>query len=82
MDSFKISHKKIEAKTLFIWGENDKTFPIKYAEKMIKQFNGNCTLKRITGASLLPHEEKSEEVVNSIIQFLEEENTFANKELS
>ncbi|WP_400078741.1 alpha/beta fold hydrolase [Winogradskyella sp. R77965] len=72
VDSFKKSHRKIQARTLFIWGENDKTFPIKYAEKMIKQFNGNCTLKRINGASLLPHEEKSEEVGNSIIEFLED----------
>lgn len=71
VDDFKKNHKKIKAKTLLIWGENDKTFPIKYAEKMISQFNGNCTLKRVKDASLLPHEEKSEEVGNSIIEFLE-----------
>ena len=71
VDDFKESHKKIKSKTLLIWGENDKTFPIKYAKKMITQFNGNCKLKKVSGASLLPHEEKSEEVGNLIIEFLE-----------
>ena len=72
VDSFKESHKKIKAKTLFIWGENDKTFPVKHAEKMINQFNKNCKLIKVRGASLLPHEEKSEEVGDLIIKFLEE----------
>ena len=72
VDSFKESHKKIKAKTLFIWGENDKTFPIKYAKEMIKQFNEHCKLIKISGASLLPHEEKSEEVGNLIFEYLEE----------
>lgn len=72
VDSFRESHKKIMAKTLLIWGENDKTLPIKYAEKMTNQFNKDCKLIKVHGASLLPHEEKSKEVGNLIIEFLQE----------
>lgn len=72
VDNFEETHQKIQAKTLLIWGENDKTFPIKYAKKMIKQFDNNCKLLKISGASLLPHEEKSEEVGTLIIEFLHE----------
>jgi len=71
IDGFKENHKKIKAKTLFIWGEDDKTFPIDIAIQMVTQFNGNCDFKRIQNASLLPHEEKSEEVGKLIITFLE-----------
>ena len=72
IDSFKENHKKIKAKTLLIWGEDDKTFPIQKAKEMIIQFNGNCKLIPIKNASLLPHEEKSEEVLSYIIPFLKE----------
>jgi pimeloyl-ACP methyl ester carboxylesterase len=71
IDSFKERHKKIKAKTLLIWGEDDKTFPIKKAEEMIHQFNGNCKLIAIKNASLLPHEEKSEEILFHITPFLQ-----------
>lgn len=71
IDGFQNNHKKIKAKTLFVWGEDDKTFPIKYAKSMMEQFNNNCEFKAIRNASLLPHEEKSEEVSKDIIEFLE-----------
>ena len=70
VDKFKEDHQKILAETLLIWGEDDKTFPVKYAEEMTRQFNSNCELKKIKGASLLPHEEKSEEVGKLILEFL------------
>lgn len=71
IDDFKENHSKIKAQTLLIWGEEDKTFPIKRAKEMIPQFNGNCKLIAIKNASLLPHEEKNEEVLAYILPFLE-----------
>ena len=73
IDSFKENHGKIIAKTLLIWGEDDKTFPIKEAKKMVPQFNKNCQLIAIKKASLLPHEEKSEEVLSYILPFLKDD---------
>ena len=70
VDGFKYFHKDIKAKTLILWGENDKTFPVALAENMSKQFSGNCTFIRIPAASLLPHEEKPEEILKNIIPFL------------
>ncbi|PQJ80469.1 alpha/beta fold hydrolase [Polaribacter porphyrae] len=72
IDSFKENHKRIKAKTLLIWGEDDKTFPIKKAREMVNQFNKNCKIIPIKNASLLPHEEKSEKVLSYIIPFLKE----------
>lgn len=70
VDSFKEDHQKIKARTLLVWGEDDKTFPVEYAETMTQQFNPTCELRRIKGASLLPHEEKSDEVAIVIVDFL------------
>ena len=70
IDGFAKSHSKIKAKTLFIWGENDKTFPIEIAKKMPEQFNSNCKLVGISKASLMPHEEKPNEVLGLVIPFL------------
>lgn len=70
IDKFEETHRQIKAKTLLVWGEDDKTFPIKYAKKMVEQFDGNGELIKIKNASLLPHEEKSEVVGEAIMSFL------------
>ena len=70
IDNFAQSHGEIKAKTLFIWGENDKTFPIEIAKKMPPQFNSECKLISIPMASLMPHEEKPNEVLDIIMPFL------------
>lgn len=70
VDNFAKSHGKIKAKTLFVWGENDKTFPIEIAKKMPEQFNSDCKLVGIPEASLMPHEEKPNEILNLVIPFL------------
>jgi len=70
IDNFNNSHGEIKAKTLFVWGENDKTFPIEIARKMPQQFNTYCKLVSISKASLMPHEERPDEVLNIIIPFL------------
>jgi len=35
VDDFRNLHKKIKARTLFLWGENDKTFPIELGRQMV-----------------------------------------------
>lgn len=70
IDEFKELHGQIKANTLLIWGEDDKTFPIKLARPMVKQFNSAIELVPIKNASLLPHEEKPDEVFETILQFV------------
>lgn len=53
-----------------IWGESDKTFPLKLANDMKNQFVPACGIKIVNDASLLPHEEKPKEVCDSILHFL------------
>lgn len=75
VDGFKDTHQLIKANTLLVWGEDDKTFPLEKAKEMLPQFTGKCELKVIKGASLLPHEEKSEEVNTIILNFLDNNTT-------
>ena len=70
VDDFKYTHKAIKANVLMIWGENDKTFPLKLANEMKNQFSSTCHLKIISNTSLLPHEEKPNEVCDYTINFL------------
>lgn len=69
VDGMADSHSRILAKTLFLWGENDKTFPLKLAKKMLAQFSHSAELVSLP-ASLLPHEECPELVNEHIRQFL------------
>ena len=70
VDNFKDTHSYIKASTLFVWGENDKTFPIKLAKEMVNQFNTACKFVCISNASMMPQEEKPNEVLEKIIPFL------------
>jgi pimeloyl-ACP methyl ester carboxylesterase len=54
-----------------IWGEKDKIMPVKEAELFIKLRGGNTTeLYTIPGAGHLPQQEKPEETVEIILEFL------------
>ena len=70
VDEFKDSHSKIQASTLFVWGENDKTFPIELAQEMVAQFSARCQFKSIPRAALMPQEEKPLQVLEYILPFL------------
>jgi len=70
IDDFKDSHKKITANVLLLWGENDKTFPIELGRKMLEQFDSRREFVSIEAASLLPHEEKPDEVAENILRFI------------
>ena len=70
IDEFEELHKQIKANVLFIWGEDDKTFPIELGKRMITQFNSKIEFVTIKNASLLPHEEKPAAVLEAIRKFI------------
>ena len=72
VDSLRQRHAQLAGPTLFVWGEDDVTFPVSHAERMVEQFNGRARLVRIPHASLMPHEEKPEAVLDAMLPFLVE----------
>lgn len=70
VDGMRQAHSKIKADTLFLWGEDDRTFPVGLAEGMCGQMRAHTTFVRIAGASLMPHEEKPEAVLQHLAPFL------------
>jgi len=72
VDEMRQSHAKIKADTLFIWGEDDQTFPVQLAEEMCSQLHTRTTFVRIAKASLMPHEEKPEMVLKHLEPFLKD----------
>ncbi|MEM6698942.1 MAG: alpha/beta hydrolase, partial [Bacteroidota bacterium] len=70
VDEFEQLHQKIKARTLFLWGANDKTFPLSLGKQMLSQFSSEIELIGIENTSLLPHEEKPEEVIDAILKFM------------
>ncbi|MGD1841936.1 MAG: alpha/beta fold hydrolase [Thermonemataceae bacterium] len=78
VDNFSQQHRLIRADTLLLWGEEDKTFPVKRVASMQAQFKGHCKLVRIPKACLMPHEERPDEVVAAIMMFLEEKTSHSN----
>jgi pimeloyl-ACP methyl ester carboxylesterase len=72
VDNFKEDHKKIQANVMMIWGEDDKTFPVQLAENMCEQFNKKIIFSRISNASLMPHEEKPNEVISLVKNFIKD----------
>lgn len=70
VDSLFSRHKDIQADMLLLWGEADKTFPVDQAEQMCSQFTCHYNFVRIRNASLMPHEEKPDEILEYLIPFL------------
>lgn len=70
VDGLKDRHLNILADTLFLWGEDDKTFPLPMGRKMSTQFGGRTTFCPIKNASLMPHEEQAEPVLQRLVPFL------------
>jgi haloalkane dehalogenase len=70
VDGLRQGHARIRADVLMLWGEDDRTFPIARAEEMCAQFGGKARLARLPKASLMPHEEKPEEVLAQLVPFL------------
>jgi haloalkane dehalogenase len=71
IDRLESIHSKISAPVRFIWGKEDRIFPLKYAELMLPQFPGGATMHKISGRCFA-HEEFSEEFASAAKSFLEE----------
>ena len=63
------AHAKIDEPVLLIWGEDDPTFPVEYAQEMVKQFP-NAQIRRLSGARVFVHEDQPAEVSRLMIEFL------------
>ncbi len=70
VDALRTRHAELEIPVLLLWGEDDVTFPVALAEPMAAQFGGPTTFVRIPHASLMPHEERHETVLASLLPFL------------
>jgi pimeloyl-ACP methyl ester carboxylesterase len=69
-DAFESRHAQIRARTLFIWGRDDPTFPEPLARLMARQFQSCAGFESIPDARLLVHEERPIEVAGAVRAFL------------
>jgi len=72
VDGLRERHATLAGPTLLVWGEDDVTFPVARAERMVSEFGGRARLVRIPHASLMPHEERPDVVLGHLVPFLEE----------
>jgi len=61
-------HRQISSPTILIWGEDDATFPISHARRMVNDF-GAAELVAVARSKLLLHEERPEAVAQAIMHF-------------
>jgi pimeloyl-ACP methyl ester carboxylesterase len=71
VDRLRDDHARITAPVLFLWGEDDRTFPVSQGERMAAQLGGPTRFERIAHASLMPHEERPDAVLAHLTPFLE-----------
>ena len=72
VDVLATRHAELAMPVLFLWGEDDRTFPAGRAEPMAKQLGGPARFVRIPRASLMPHEERPDVVLGELVPFLAE----------
>ena len=72
VDAMAEDHRKIVVPVLLVWGEEDPTFPIEHAQPMVRQFADCRGLVVIPQTRLLLHEEKSSEVLENTLPFLQQ----------
>ena len=72
VDALAQRHAEIRAPALLLWGEDDRTFPVELAEPMARQLGGPARFVRIPNASLMPHEERPDVVLEYLLPFLAE----------
>ena len=70
VDGLARRHAEIEAPVLFVWGEDDPTFPIERARSMTAQLRDCRGLVAIPRARLLAHEERPDAVADAALPFL------------
>jgi len=69
IDELTAKYKDINVPTLLIWGEQDKVISLKVGE-LLDQAIPNSTLKKINRCGHVPQEEKPEETVPLVLDFL------------
>jgi pimeloyl-ACP methyl ester carboxylesterase len=72
VDGLATEHAKLRVPVLFVWGEDDATFPIGRARSMVGQIPDCRGLQAVPGASLLVHEERPEAVAEHALAFYRE----------
>ena len=70
VDGLATRHREIAAPVLFVWGEDDPTFPIERARAMPPQLEDCRGLVPISRARLLVHEERPDAVAEAALPFL------------
>lgn len=69
VDGLATEHAKIRVPVLFVWGEDDVTFPLELARAMLAQIPDCRGLRAVPRASLLVYEERPAEVAAHAIDF-------------
>lgn len=72
-----LRHRRIQVKTLLIWGSNDGVLQTRLAH-MSRDFVNDFTLNLIDGASHWVQQEEPERVNNAILKFLADYNPQRN----
>ena len=62
-------HRKVQVPVQLVWGEDDRFFPVKWAQTMVKDF-ADAQLAVIPGAGLFAHEERPAEVAAALLPTL------------
>jgi pimeloyl-ACP methyl ester carboxylesterase len=70
VDGLERRHREIAAPVLFVWGEDDPTFPIGRARDMLSQLEHCRGLVAVPQARLLVHEEQPAAVADAALPFL------------
>jgi pimeloyl-ACP methyl ester carboxylesterase len=70
VDSLADRHRDIAAETLFVWGEDDPTFPLEPARAMVPQLARCAGIRVVPNAKLFVHEERPELVADHALAFL------------
>ncbi len=69
VDALAQLHAQLTMPVALIWGAEDPTFPLEGARAMVGQFP-DARLVAVPGARLLLHEERPQEVVRAVLEFL------------
>jgi pimeloyl-ACP methyl ester carboxylesterase len=70
VDGLAKEHAKIKSRVLFVWGEDDPTFPLDEARSMEKQLPNLEGFAVVKNAKLMVHEERPDEVARHALAFL------------
>ncbi|MEM7118924.1 MAG: alpha/beta hydrolase [Chloroflexota bacterium] len=67
IDNLPQVHSRIQAPVTLVWGQDDPTFPISGARRMMSEFNNVTGLVEVENGKLLVHEEFPEQVATAVL---------------